>query len=129
MRRYAGGEFDLKKDKEILQIDSPRGNVSGPWCVVHKNIDERWAIVLLHFGDKRRGSLKPSIGIRWFNGTTGTPSVKTYATWFILPDGIIKPFLENLPITQQSRQEIYDILSNHYTIDELKAIRKSKYKF
>lgn len=36
-----GEDFDLFDDSKILQINSPRENISGPFDVVYKDTDER----------------------------------------------------------------------------------------
>jgi hypothetical protein len=36
-----GEDFNLKSDEEILSINSPRGNIKGPYSVVYKNISAR----------------------------------------------------------------------------------------
>ena len=129
MQTNGGENLYIEDDKEILNIDSPRGNVSGPWFVVHKDNIERWAIVVLHFGEKAKNNMKPTLGIRWFKGTTGTPSVRGYATWFIVPDMLIRSILDSLPLEKSFRQKVNEILSGKYTIPELEQERKIKYGF
>ena len=37
--------FPIQKNDEILKIKSPRNRLSGPYVVVTKDINNRWAIV------------------------------------------------------------------------------------
>lgn len=109
----AGSEFPLDQNAEILKIDSPQKMVKGPWLVVHKDIDQRWAIVLLHWDES------PCLGIRWFYGGQGTPSVRQYATWLIIPEELTDAVLDKLPLSPQKRQTIYQVLLGERTLDEL----------
>lgn len=53
-----GGEnFPLDNDAQILSLSSPKRSVGGPYAVVYKNLDERWAIVALDWdAEPRRGN-------------------------------------------------------------------------
>lgn len=113
MKKNAGKNFNLKDDKEILSIDSPRQNVLGPWLVVYKNVPDRWAIVILHY------DTKPCLGIRWFYGNTGTPAVRGFATWFIIPELMVESIVDKLPIDDKLRQKTYEILSGKVSISVL----------
>ena len=113
MRKNAGKDFNLEEDEEILSIDSPRQNVLGPWFVIYKDVSDRWAIVILHYDSK------PRLGIRWFYGNTGTPAVRGFATWFIIPELMLESILGNLPIDGQLRQKVNDILSGKISISVL----------
>ena len=64
-----GGEtFPLDDDSKILEINAPQGVVGGPYVVVFKEPEERWAIVAMDWEGE------PSLGIRWFWGNNGHPS-------------------------------------------------------
>lgn len=128
MRKGSGKLFPLHDNKEILQIDSPRQSIVGPWLVVYKDLSERWAIVVLHWKNNVRSKPKPCLGIRWFYGNQGTPSVRTYATWLIIPNELANGVLDNLPLPLQHKQKVTDILLGKYSIEELKQERKNKYK-
>ena len=53
-----GENFQLEDDEKIIQINSPRDSLSGPYAVVFKNIEERWAIVAFDWDGQ------PRLGIR-----------------------------------------------------------------
>ena len=125
MRRNAGKGFPMNENKEILQIDSPRKNVFGPWLVVHKDVSERWAIVVLHWKSDGSNKIEPCLGIRWFYGNQGTPSVRSFATWLIIPNQIADAVLSKLPLAPQLRQEVNDILLGKYSIAELTEKRNN----
>ena len=110
--------FNLTDEKQILKIDSPRDQVGGPWFVVHTDVQHRWAIVVMHWNKK------PCLGIRWFYGGQGTPSVRGYGTWFVIPDQLANAILDKLPIAPQKRSEIDEILLGNISKKEL----KNKYK-
>lgn len=127
MRQNAGTHFLMENNVEILSIDSPRKNVVGPWLVVHKDLSERWAIVVLHWKNDPKKEPIPCIGIRWFYGNQGTPSVRTYATWLIIPNELADSILDKLPLPPQHRQKVNDILLGRYTPAELYKERKKNY--
>jgi hypothetical protein len=127
MKQNAGIGFPMEENVEILGIDSPRKNVVGPWLVVHKDLSERWAIVVLHWQSVPDKDPEPCLGIRWFYGNQGTPSVRTYATWLIIPKELTDNVLDKLPLPPQHRHKVNEILLGKYTLDELKQIRKSDY--
>jgi hypothetical protein len=63
-----GGEtFPLDDDSKILELNSPQSRVRGPYVVVFKELEERWAIVAMDWEGK------PRLGIRWFWGNNGNP--------------------------------------------------------
>lgn len=127
MKQNAGNGFQLEKNEEILSIDSPSKNVFGPWLVVYKDLSERWAIVVLHWKSEPNNKPEPCLGIRWFYGNQGTPSVRTYATWLIIPNELADSVLDKLPLSPQHRQKVNDILLGKYSLDELKQIRRQDY--
>ena len=79
-----GATFRLKDDSKILGINSPKKSVGGPYVVVCKNLEERWAIVAMDWDEE------PRLGIRWFWGSNGHPSVRGYPTWFVIPPTLSK---------------------------------------
>ncbi len=117
----AGTTFPLESNAEILKINSPQERVYGPWLVIHKDIDQRWAIVLLHWDES------PCLGIRWFYGGQGTPSVRQYATWLIIPEELTDAVLDKLPLSPQKRQAIYQVLLGERTLGEL-ILEKEKFQ-
>lgn len=76
----AGQNFPIQKNDEILKIKSPRNRLSGPYVVVTKDINNRWAIVALRWDNNRNG-----LGIRWFHGRAGIPFSRQ-STWLIIPE-------------------------------------------
>lgn len=118
MRKNAGLTFPLNSNKDILEINSPRNDIKGPWFVVHKDEADRWVIVIMNWKGE------PHLGIRWFYGNQGTPAVRGYATWLVIPDKLSSAVLSQLPIAPSLRKEIDDILLKKYTIQQL----QKKYK-
>ena len=118
MKNNAGTTFPLNSNADILQIDSPKDRVEGPWMVVHKNTDDRWVIVLMHWDNK------PRLGIRWFYGMQGTPSVRQYATWLIIPDDLTNAVLDKLPLSPQKRRVINEVLLGERKLNDLIAEKK-----
>ena len=137
MKKNAGNSFQLVSNPntgysashEILQIDSPRNRVDGPWLVVHKNVEDRWVIVLLHWSDNKSSMSKPCLGIRWFHGSQGTPSVRQYATWLIIPDDLTNAVLDKLPLSPQKRQVINEVLLGKRKLKELMKERRQSKNF
>ncbi len=123
MKKNAGDHFPLESDAEILHINSPHRELAGPWFVVHKDMTQRWAIVIMHWNGN------PCLGIRWFTRAQGTPSVRGYATWLVVPNELAEAVLSKLPIAPKVRQKIDNILLGKYSIAELKQERLNKYKF
>lgn len=76
----AGQNFPIQKNDEILKIKSPRNRLNGPYVVVTKDINNRWAIVALRWDNNRNG-----LGIRWFHGRAGNPFSRQ-STWLIIPE-------------------------------------------
>ena len=87
----AGENYNLN-DTCILQFDSPRGSVCGPYVVAyHTPSDgERWAVVALDWNGGH------ALGIRWFWGSRGHPNSAGYSTWFIIPDMFHQSIVEKL---------------------------------
>lgn len=104
MYKHAGQNFPLSSNSAILTINSPRNMIKGPYYVVYKNEEERWVIVFLRWDNK------PRLGIRWFYGGEGTPSVRGYATWLIIPNELTESILNGLPLTPQLRHRIHNDL-------------------
>ena len=76
----AGQAFPIQSNDEILKIKSPQSRLSGPYVVVIKNVNKRWAIVALRWDNNRNG-----LGIRWFHGQAGNPFSRQ-STWLIIPE-------------------------------------------
>ncbi len=49
-----GKRVELENDSEILKVNSPQDSVGGPYVVVYKDTDERWAIVAMKWDGMRR---------------------------------------------------------------------------
>ncbi len=118
MKKNAGTTFPLDSNADILQIDSPKNRADGPWLVIHKNTDDRWVIVLMHWDNK------PCLGIRWFYGAQGTPSIRQYATWLIIPCDLTNAVLDKLPLSPQKRQVINEVLLGERKLNDLIAEKK-----
>ncbi len=87
-----GGEnFPLEDDSKILEINSPRRNVGGPYIVVFKSLEERWAIVAMDWDGE------PRLGIRWFWGNGGNPFSSANPIWLVIPPSLSKSVLLEAP--------------------------------
>ena len=120
----AGEEFPMEDDGQILRINTPKSNLRGPWFVVKKDLSKRWALVMLSWKDPNETDFKPRLGLRWFYGIAGTPSVRGLATWLILPKEMSEILVGNLSIDADIRQKANDILSGKLSIQELEQERK-----
>ena len=100
-----GKSFLLENNQDILNINSPRHRVGGPYAVVHKDIEARWAIVALDWEGK------PRLGIRWFHGSRGTPQSSSYPTWLIVPHTLSRAVLSGLPLEHDFHRRIDDFLA------------------
>lgn len=109
----AGENFDLENDDKILEINSPKNFVGGPYCVIFKDIDKRWAIIALDWDGK------PNIAIRWFWGNAGNPTSTGYPTWLIIPSQLIYSTLNGLPLDFKFRKSIEKFLNGEITGSEL----------
>ncbi len=110
-----GESFDLENDNSLLQINSPRENLSGPYVVVFKNIKERWAIVAIEW-DK-----KPRLGMRWFWGNGGAPFSSGHGIWLVIPPALSKNVLIGLPIDHGFAGKIDDFLRGKINGEQLKG--------
>ena len=112
-----GEDFSLDNDDDILEINSPRKRVGGPYVVVFKNIDERWAIVAMDWDGE------PHLGIRWFWGNGGNPLSSAHPIWLVIPPELSKNILLGLPLTHKFCGRLEEYLSGslkEYSISELK---------
>lgn len=109
-----GEKFDLSKNEEILKIASPQGSVRGPYSVVYKSEEQRWAIVALLWDDV------PTLGIRWFWGTNGNPQSHGVATWLVIPSMLQNAVLNGLPLDFQFRYNLNRFLAGEISGNELK---------
>ncbi|RAU81879.1 hypothetical protein [Pontibacter arcticus] len=101
----AGHSLDLTKDINILNINSPKKSVDGPYKVVYKNVDERWAIVALDWDGN------PNLGMRWFWGNGGNPFSTGKPIWLIIPNALINSILDGLPLEFKFRKKIEKFLN------------------
>lgn len=115
-----GESFQLEDDNKILQINSPKEKLSGPYTVVFKNIEERWAIVAFDWY-KEPGIKEPHLGIRWFWGSGGTPFSSGHGTWLVIPQSLSRNILSGLPIDHIFSGKIDDFLCGKITGDKLRG--------
>jgi len=102
----SGETFDLTNDNNILSLNSPKNSIKGPYRVVYKDIDERWAIVALDWDSN------PNLAIRWFWGNGGNPFSSGNPTWLIIPSPLINSILNGLPLDFKFRKLIDKFLNN-----------------
>lgn len=108
-----GDDFDLSDDSKILQIDSPQEKLSGPYNVIYKDLNERWAIVTIKWNGKHR------LGIRWFWDSNGMPNGHGYSTWFVVPDEIAFSILNGLPIKPALKLKTQDFLAGKIEVSDI----------
>jgi len=113
--KNTGEDFDITDDSNILKIDSPAAHLLGPYTVVFKNIDERWAIVTLEWDGN------PRLGIRWFFGNGGNPFSSGNGTWLVIPPSLSKNILAGLPIDHAIAGRLDDFLCRKIKWDQLIA--------
>ena len=105
----SGENFDLSDDHQILEINSPRDSVGGPYVVVFKNLDERWAIVALDWESE------PRLGLRWFWGNSGNPFSSAKPIWLVIPPSLSRNILFGLPIDHKFSGLLDDFLTGRIT--------------
>lgn len=111
-----GVNFDLKSNKEILKINSPKSLLEGPYTVVYKHLIDRWAIVAFDWDGK------PSLGMRWFWDALGNPVSNRYPIWHVIPTYLSKIILKGLPIDNNFSNKIEDFLAGNIGGEELSKI-------
>ena len=109
----SGEKFNLNNDNDILSLNSPKNSIKGPYKVIYKDIDERWAIIALDWDNN------PSLGIRWFWGSAGNPFSSGNPTWLIIPSPLINSILNGLPLDFKFKKAIEKFLNNELTGDKL----------
>ncbi len=115
--KNAGSDFEIEDDSKILQINSPREALSGPYIVVFKNMEERWAIVAFEWEGN------PRLGIRWFWDGSGNPVSCGHGTWLVIPPSLSKNILSGLPIDHVFSSKIDAFLCGNITGEQLKNDR------
>ena len=90
-------------------------SLSGPYTVVFKNLDERWAIVAFDWEDE------PRLGIRWFWGDGGNPFSSGNGTWLVIPPSLSRNILSGLPIDHAFSGRLESFLCGNITGQQLKA--------
>ena len=111
----SGENFDLGNDSKILAIKAPQDSVGGPYVVVYKNLEERWAIVAMDWDEE------PRLGIRWFWLTSGCPLSNHQPIWFVVPPSLSKNLLSGLPLDHMFSGKLDDYLTGKITGTELKT--------
>ncbi|MDR1933140.1 MAG: hypothetical protein LBQ57_10015 [Spirochaetales bacterium] len=112
----AGENFDIADNDNILKINSPRDHVGGPFSVVYKSLNARWAIVALAWDGQ------PMLGLRYFWGTAGNPcGTWATSTWLVIPPEITLPILNGLPLAPGYRNKLEKFLNKEIPGEELKT--------
>ncbi|MBL1410969.1 hypothetical protein [Sphingobacterium faecale] len=109
----AGQTFDLTDDNKILSLRSPKASISGPYKVVFKNIEERWAIVAIDWDGE------PRLAIRWFWGNGGNPFSSGNPTWLVIPSSLSNATLNGLPLDFKLYSKLVDFLAGKITGDQI----------
>ena len=102
----AGETFNLTDDNAILELNSPKNSIDGPYKVVYRDVIERWVIVALDWHGK------PSLAMRWFWGNGGNPFSSGNPTWLIVPSSLVQSILNGLPLDFKFRKSIEKFLNS-----------------
>lgn len=105
IRNMAGEKFDMSLNSNILALNSPRKSVGGPYKVVYKNEQERWAIVAMDWEGQ------PCLGMRWFWGGGGNPFSNAKPIWLVIPDSLSNSVLNGLPLNFKFYSSVMDFLA------------------
>ena len=109
-----GGEsFSLEDDSKILEINSPKDEVGGPYVVVFKELEGRWAIVAMNWDGE------PRLGIRWFWGSSGNPLSSGHPTWLVIPPELSKSILFGLPLAHKFSDTLEEYLTGKISGEKL----------
>ena len=114
IKKMSGVGLDLHSDNEILKINSPKASLEGPFIVVHKNLDERWAVVAINWDGE------PRLGMRWFWANGGNPFSSGHPTWLVIPPSLSKSILSGLPLDRAIATKVDDFLSGKLSGEQLK---------
>lgn len=109
----AGQNFDLTDDNNILSLNSPRASVGGPYKVVYKELEERWAIVAMDWNGE------PCLGMRWFWGNGGNPFSSGNPIWLVVPNSLSNSILNGLPLNFKFYTQIVDFLAGKISGNQL----------
>ena len=112
----SGEKFNLKDNEKILEINSPKNSVGGPYVVVYKDLVERWVIVAMDWDGE------PRLGIRWFWSKGGNPLSSTYPIWLVIPPSLSKSILIGLPLDHKFSGKIDEYLTGKIKGKELKEL-------
>ncbi|EDN70720.1 hypothetical protein BGP_3480 [Beggiatoa sp. PS] len=80
--------------------------------MVFKNLNDRWAIVAMHWEHK------PRLGIRWFWGNVGSPFSRQ-PVWFVIPPDLNKSILSELHLDDEFSTKIDNFLSEKLKGEQL----------
>jgi hypothetical protein len=114
----SGENYPIEDDTKILEIKSPRNSVGGPYIVVFKNLEERWAIVAMDWEGK------PRLGIRWFWGNGGNPFSSGNPTWLVIPSSLSRSILAGLTLDHKFSSRLDDYLIGRIVGAELAKSKK-----
>lgn len=109
----SGESLNLHDEKEILKINSPKASLEGPFTVVHRNLDERWAVVAINWDGE------PRLGMRWFWGNGGNPFSSGHPTWLVIPPSLSKGMLSSLSLDHVFATKVDDFLSGKLSGEQL----------
>ncbi|MFD2034492.1 hypothetical protein ACFSKL_06800 [Belliella marina] len=101
----SGKNLDLKNDNNILSINSPKTSIGGPYKVVYKDLNERWAIVAMDW------NREPCLGMRWFWGNGGNPFSSGNPTWLVIPNSLSNSILNGLPLDFKFHYRVIEFLA------------------
>lgn len=107
-------------DSEILSINSPKDIIKGPFAILHKDQEDRWAAVALLWNGQ------PRIGIRWFWPPKGNPLSHGCRTWFIVPPLLNDSIIQKFALNSEQKLLVDNFLSKN---DSDGVLLKTNYKY
>lgn len=111
----AGSSFPMS-DVNLLKLTSPKAHLEGPFRVVYKNSDSRWALVAIKWDDI------PGLGVRWFHRNHGQPvTIGGHGTWFVIPNELSFIALQHLQINPYLHKITKEFLQKQISGYELKV--------
>lgn len=109
-----GKKCKFANDRNILAINSPESMVEGPYLVIHKDAEQRYALVALDWNGE------PGIGIRWFWESVGNPQSSGFPTWTVLPGDLYRTLHNHFPLDAKKAHHVDKFLRGEITGEQLR---------
>ena len=107
-------------NETILAVRSPSNRVGGPYAVVYKHIEQKWAIVALSW--REDDVERPTLGIRYFgpNESTDFPRIGDKSAWLLLPDALHRGILLSLHLEPMVHYNVLQFLDEAISGQQLR---------